>query len=153
MNIGNEVLWKKISNYRHDDLCRRFSEKHKLSQEITSIIFTEMKRFIFISIISNEVCSPSKIVDEMWHEFIMHTSHYRDFCNIFNSEFIDHTPSDIPEIEGYMRTKSLAERIFGKLNQLCWPKPTDAAKIGSCTCSNKSCTCNCKKNLLSTILA
>ncbi|MBI3671503.1 hypothetical protein HY249_01775 [Candidatus Azambacteria bacterium] len=106
-----------------------------------------MKRFLFVSIVSGDICSPSRIIDEIWHEFILHTTHYRNFCDKNNGSFIDHTPSDIPEIEGYIRTKALAESIFGQLDEFCWPEPKDASQIGKCTCTNKGCTCNCSNNI------
>jgi hypothetical protein len=87
----------------------------------------------------------------MWHTFIVHTAHYRAFCQEFNGSFIDHTPSDKPEIEGYMRTRQFIESIFGELDDGLWPDPSlkvaGTRMTAAGECSNQGCTCNCSNNL------
>lgn len=142
----NLELWVAVQAYHYEGLCRRFSEKHKMPVGAARAVFEEMKRFLYISMITGEPCSPSRIVDEMWHEFILHTADYRAFCDKYNGGFIDHSPSDVPEIVGYVRTKAVAEEIFGELDPTCWPMSAKAAAaLGTCTCSNKGCTCNCSE--------
>lgn len=41
------------------------------------------------------VSMPSKIVDELWHEFILHTRHYDDFCRKAFGRFLHHTPATV----------------------------------------------------------
>ena len=36
---------------------------------------------------------PSKIVDQAWHEFILFTKQYSDFCEVALGRFLHHTPS------------------------------------------------------------
>lgn len=142
----NLNAWRRIGEYQHHGLCARFAEKYGMSLDQANAVFMEMKRFLYVAMVSQEPCSPSKVVDDMWHEFICHTVHYRFFCNDFNGEFIDHTPSDKPELEGYTRTKAFAEQLFGPLDEFAWPEPS-LANAGSCSCTNKGCACNCKSNL------
>lgn len=40
------------------------------------------------------VAMPSKVVDAMWHEFILHTKSYKDWCNLALGRFLHHTPAE-----------------------------------------------------------
>jgi hypothetical protein len=39
------------------------------------------------------VAMPSQVVDDLWHEFILHTKAYRTFCERAFGRFFDHTPA------------------------------------------------------------
>jgi hypothetical protein len=40
------------------------------------------------------VAMPSRAVDAMWHEFILHTRAYRDWCDLALGRFLHHTPAE-----------------------------------------------------------
>ena len=40
------------------------------------------------------VAMPSKVVDAMWHEFILHTRAYRAWCDLTLGRFLHHTPAE-----------------------------------------------------------
>lgn len=40
------------------------------------------------------VAMPSRAVDAMWHEFILHTQAYRDWCALALGGFLHHTPAE-----------------------------------------------------------
>jgi hypothetical protein len=40
------------------------------------------------------VAMPSRVVDAMWHEFILHTQAYRDWCALTLGRFLHHTPAE-----------------------------------------------------------
>ena len=44
---------------------------------------------------SKFVAMPSRVVDSMWHEFILHTRAYREWCDLVFGRFIDHTPAEV----------------------------------------------------------
>ncbi|MEO8023197.1 hypothetical protein [Polaromonas sp.] len=41
------------------------------------------------------VAMPSQLVDSMWHEFILHTSAYREWCDLVIGRFVDHVPAEV----------------------------------------------------------
>jgi hypothetical protein len=41
------------------------------------------------------VAMPSQVVDSMWHEFILHTSAYRKWCDLAIGRFVDHVPAEV----------------------------------------------------------
>lgn len=40
------------------------------------------------------VAMPSRVVDSMWHEFILHTRLYKQWCNLALGRFLHHTPAE-----------------------------------------------------------
>lgn len=40
------------------------------------------------------VSMPSRAVDAMWHDFILHTQAYRDWCRLALGRFLHHTPAE-----------------------------------------------------------
>lgn len=40
------------------------------------------------------VAMPSRAVDTMWHDFILHTQGYRDWCALALGRFLHHTPAE-----------------------------------------------------------
>lgn len=41
------------------------------------------------------VAMPSKVVDVLWHEFILHTQAYQRWCDIALGRFLHHTPAEV----------------------------------------------------------
>lgn len=140
-DLHQPALWDAVSAYENPYVVRHFAEKHNASVIDAEELFREMKRFLYLGYVLGMPCSPSKAVDEMWHEFITHTAAYMDFCGDHFGEYIDHFPSDQPELTVYTLTRDAALEIFGPLDERCWPIPTPL-RIGNCSCSNKGCSCN-----------
>jgi hypothetical protein len=70
--LHNPTLWDQMESYRHEGVCRRFAEEYGKSIEDAERIFLEMKRFIYTAIVSQQPCSPSKIIDAMWPDEFRH---------------------------------------------------------------------------------
>jgi hypothetical protein len=59
------------------------------------------------------------LIDEGWHEFIMYTRDYSDFCQKFFGRYIHHQPNipgEAPDRERPRRTLIAAMQIFGREN-------------------------------------
>lgn len=41
------------------------------------------------------VSMPSQVADDLWHEFILHTRHYQDFCRKAFGRMLHHTPAAV----------------------------------------------------------
>lgn len=50
------------------------------------------------------VAMPSKIVDEAWHEFILFTKEYENFCKKVFGEFLHHSPAKAMQSESEVET-------------------------------------------------
>jgi hypothetical protein len=56
----------------------------------------EYKKFIYLGAVSDFVVTPSKIIDQVWHEHLLFTKAYRDFCSDVPGFSFDHNPKLIP---------------------------------------------------------
>jgi hypothetical protein len=56
--------------------------------------FTELKKYVSLSRIHQvPLAMTSPRVDEVWHQFILFTREYRDFCAEFHGGFFHHAPN------------------------------------------------------------
>jgi hypothetical protein len=62
-------------------------------------LFTEAKRFIVMSQSDRDViCEMYSVrVDEAWHQFILYTAEYMDFCQRFFGRYVPHSPNNAPQ--------------------------------------------------------
>lgn len=54
------------------------------------------------------VAMPSKVVDALWHEFILHTRGYQDFCRRVFGRMLHHTPTEAMPSESLRRGDKFA---------------------------------------------
>jgi hypothetical protein len=62
-------------------------------------LFAEAKKFLILSYVDTDVSwnMYSRRVDEAWHQFVLFTSQYVDFCQRYFGEYLHHNPSNAPE--------------------------------------------------------
>lgn len=69
---------------------------------------------------------PPKMIDEYWHEFIIHQKFYQDVCQKVFGKFIYHTPNDgkkytdSERFEIYKKTVFLYDDFFGEPDAAIW---------------------------------
>lgn len=88
------ITLPELIKYRNEDVLSRFTDLFAVTDEAAEDIFTEMKKFLFISRMPG-VFIPDEllIVDEMWHNFILFTKEYQDFCSFYFGQYLHHTPA------------------------------------------------------------
>ena len=59
---------------------------------VTQKAIEEYKKFMYLAATSNQMVSPSEIVDIVWHQHLIFTNSYSDFCNLLGKR-IEHIPS------------------------------------------------------------
>jgi len=82
----------------------------------------EYKRFVYLGVVSNFGVTPSKVIDQVWHEHLLFSRAYRDFCaEVLRCEF-DHNPELVPVDEEtgvfeaqYRATLDAYEKEFGAM--------------------------------------
>jgi hypothetical protein len=108
-------LWESISRYNFDDLVtpdiwdqvfatfsgqktslRVFANKLKKKlgweRDFAFKVIREYKKFIYLGVVCKNPVTPSQIIDQIWHEHLLFSAGYRNFCkNIINYNF-DHNP-------------------------------------------------------------
>lgn len=79
-------------------LKRKLREAYPhLSGKDTELVERGLRQFFLACLRSKGqfVAMPSRVVDSMWHEFILHTRAYRDWCDLLLGRFIDHVPAEV----------------------------------------------------------
>lgn len=131
-----------VDNYEVPDiLTDRVVRLHGVPREFALGILREAKRMLYLSILTDTAVAPSGRVDWAWHEMLMFTRYYRDFC-AFIGGFVHHDPNPPrgkdteetwesiqatlgkprAETETYTKTKALYRENFGEApDPLYWP--------------------------------
>ena len=67
-----------------------------LSGKDLELVERGLRQFFLSCLRSNKqfVAMPSRVVDAMWHEFILHTKGYKDWCSVALGWFLHHTPAE-----------------------------------------------------------
>ena len=77
-------------------LKRKLRETYPhLSGKDIDLVERGLRQFFLACLRSNRqfVAMPSRVVDAMWHEFILHTKAYHDWCQLALGRFLHHTPA------------------------------------------------------------
>lgn len=142
-NMNKKELWLNIANYHFDHLVpinlwdelvakfggenpftKAFADKlsRKLNWEKNFALkaIWEYKKFVYMGVLSDFSVTPSKIIDQVWHEHLLFSSGYRKFCNEVLLCNFDHNP-ELVSIDSqteafqsqYFRTIKLYKIEFG----------------------------------------
>lgn len=76
-------------------LREKFKKRHpQLNEKAVEAVFAALKDFFICCTDSKWHSMPSKVVDDAWHEFILHTREYHGFCEEAFGKFLHHTPAE-----------------------------------------------------------
>jgi hypothetical protein len=83
-----------ILSYQNEDIIYRFTNMIEVSEDEAQDIFTETKKFLFLSQAAG-IFIPDEllIIDEMWHNFILFTKEYQAFCEKNFGRILHHQPA------------------------------------------------------------
>lgn len=127
----NKELWDKILKFDFDNPPSEYGFSTRLANEnFWTINFTqqailEYKKFMYLAATSDLMLSPSEIVDTVWHQHLIFTQSYQEFCAILGKQ-IQHIPSihnkeDFPKFKAAKeRTIRFYENIFGPQTKSIW---------------------------------
>lgn len=100
-------------------------------------LLLELIRFLDLIHLSNEKLSPPHIVDLAWHEFILFTRYYEQFCNKHYGRFIHHTPGKKENPQIFINTIGCYIKKYGEPNIKIWGKlANDEWKIKTANCGS-----------------
>ncbi len=105
-------------------LRRKFPFNKMSDQELEDCIH-EFKKFIIVWLINREAEKTtgmvSKIIDEVWHTFILFTEDYHRFSALMNAEYIHHSPSTKTQRLSSVTVANFYEcyrKYFGELSSI-----------------------------------
>jgi hypothetical protein len=141
---NKKELWLRLCNYQFEDLVTpnmwdqiaaklggrnasvkafagKLARKHGWNEAFALRAIAEYRKFVYLGVISDFVVTPSDVIDKVWHQHILFSKAYRNFCRDVISYEFDHNPELFPlegQIEQYQKqyyhTLQLYKQEFGK---------------------------------------
>ena len=107
---------------QHEILYSKISENCKLPRQLIPSALTEVVRFLHLCGFSQEILTPSILVDNIWHEFILCTKAYENFCDLNFGRLIHHYPggSRQDNLQRFEKTLELYHFHFGTPDLRFW---------------------------------
>ncbi len=98
----------------------------------------EYKKFVYLGVVSNFPVTPPRVIDQVWHEHLLFSSGYREFCAQVLGRNFDHHPELVPTDEQtatfrdqYAATLELYEREFDReAPEAFWGTPKFSRRKG-----------------------
>ena len=112
---------KDLESFRCEPVILKFSRDFKICLKESESLFKETMKMLWLMIHHRlelqsgvtENIPPTIVVqkamdplDQMWHEFILHTNEYHQFCNKFFGEYIHHVPCSEEEYRAFQSRKT-----------------------------------------------
>ncbi|GAL84820.1 hypothetical protein FBFL15_0778 [Sporocytophaga myxococcoides] len=129
--VFNTSLWKSVENFALDEptdvygFSTRLANENKWTINFAMSAILEYKKFMYLAATSDKMVSPSEIVDVVWHQHLVFTKSYNEFCNLLGRK-IEHVPSTHNSKDhrkfaaAKERTKVIYEETFGKQPEEIW---------------------------------
>jgi hypothetical protein len=141
--MNKKALWLKLKDYHFNNLvpaslwqqitavfggpdgfskafAAKVARKHGWSNAFALKAISEYKKFVYLGVVGKFHVTPSKVIDVVWHEHLLFTSAYREFCNEVIGYQFDHHPELLPMADEtgrfnaqYADTIALYTREFG----------------------------------------
>ena len=117
--------------HRYESIVRRISRERRVRRATAARWLHEAMKFLDLCAGSGQELAPSRRADHAWHEFILHTREYEEWCRSRYGVYIHHRPMEGTDDAAYERTLDLLEARFGDRDRRIWPRRRTGAG-GSC---------------------
>lgn len=112
-------------------LSRKLGWTSAFSQQVIG----EYKKFLYMGVVSDFPVTPSRVIDQIWHEHLLFSRGYREFCRDILQHDFDHNPELVPSDDQtsvfsaqYTATLSLYEAEFNmRPPEAIWGSPKFAS--------------------------
>ncbi len=111
---------EEVLAYKNENVVARFCQIRPDAKEEVSLIFDDLKRFLWLVATLEErkkqgeitpdisFSASTIIMDDMWHAFILWTKQYEEFCQTYLGNFVHH-PTEMPIYQKNTTEKNLDE--------------------------------------------
>jgi len=120
LSEGTRRVLDNIEKYPLPYVEKRLIESGRLKEKVVAGAMREFKRFVALTFLCRPpLAIPNSTVDEVWHQLILFTPQYAQFCRYTVGKFINHlpntpeTPVPYAAVECFLRAY---ERYFGRLD-------------------------------------
>ena len=100
------LVWRQLREARRADFIRGYAFPKGLIEKLQKqrpglpakdgqLVARALRQFFLAHLKSGRrfVAMPSQVADDLWHEFILYTRHYEQFCRLAFGRFMHHTPA------------------------------------------------------------
>ena len=124
---------EEVLQYRNDAVVDKFRCNWNCSREDATEIFREMLKWLWLGAhVRSEVAQPRfalavtqeiRVIDEMWHTFVLFTADYQDFCDRHFGCFLHHLPDvpgtspALPRADAEAQMRQQLEKIYDLLGE------------------------------------
>ncbi|MDX2939740.1 hypothetical protein [Streptomyces ipomoeae] len=90
-----------LEEFKNDDVVHRFLETWDIPMADAEELFEDMKKWLWLGAYAQDAIGDvflgfgqsTKLIDEMWHTFILFTNEYHEFCLRYFGRCIHHAPT------------------------------------------------------------
>lgn len=140
----DQALYESVMAYKNPVLIAKYRKKYGVTTRTAQKHFQELKKFLLLTSVAKQSIAPSQKIDQVWHEFILFTKDYRQFCTTNFGKIIEHVPEiatgkrqATKAIRRYLETLALAASVYGKLDPEMWPDEKQLASV--CSVDDDAC--------------
>lgn len=99
------LLWLQLRKLRREAFIREYAwppgllyklqRKHGFGRKESALVAEGLRTFFLAYLKGGKryIAMPSQVADDLWHEFILFTRAYDDFCKTAFGDFLHHTPA------------------------------------------------------------
>jgi len=101
-NLVSPNLWEQVKEKfgGTDASTRAFADKiarkSGWANRFSLQAISEYKKFVYLGVVSDFNATPSKVIDKVWHEHLLFSRAYREFCTTVIQYDFDHHPELVP---------------------------------------------------------
>jgi len=128
--MSNPTL-AEVMAYQNPHVVERFIKIYGVGDDEAQVLFEDVKRWLWMA---NQVHTLAirkplvidtalVVIDEMWHNFVLFTREYTQFCDQFFGHYMHHAPNTLEEIErekASTQGMTLAERRQLMMDKKRW---------------------------------
>lgn len=142
--VQKGITFGYVALYRNPEIIERYKDKLGLTHAEAEELFMDVKRFLYLCAVEPGPKAPTPKIDDGWHEFMMYSKEYREFCLRTLGQNIDHFPNSYlrpnENQKGLVRTtRDMAKVVFDDLGKN-WDVPQGSVESPCTACGNSDCT-------------
>jgi len=105
----NQVLWNTIELLNLNLIQERMIIKHGWTKERTESAIKAYRRYLYLTQILEQSVAPTKDIDDVWHEHILHTNKYAIDCQKLFGKFLHHFPTPVGWASNTIKSENFAD--------------------------------------------
>ncbi len=117
-----DIYPESIINYNNEDVIYGFLNKFNVDRNEALVIFEETKKWLWLC--NKEFSNKNRfnfliddsllVIDEMWHNFILFTKDYHDFCQINFGHYMHHQPTTKSDNDNWNEDPKDSFKVYKK---------------------------------------